>query len=111
MTVEELRKSYALETGRDSDSPNMFRPGYVEWLEHELCRENDIKLMVSKILEYMKPCPECEKHKRAVAKLIGIIVLDRVCLHTDEECPHDKDEQYNCSECWIKWAYEEGRDE
>ena len=76
----------------------------------QLCRENDTKFMVSKILEYMKePCPECEKYKRAMNRLMYSIwaqgceacAVIKGCAATDHT---------ECKARLGKWAYEASDD-
>jgi len=48
---------------------------------------------------------EIERHKKAVGRLIDILVLDYRCPLKDWECPHAEDGLYDCALCWLNYAY------
>ena len=127
MTIEELRKQYQEET----EELPFVHDGYGTWLEQKLTQPcTDIAETIKRIMyhkemgtlsktqlevvlsEFKKmvlgtypSCPECEKHKRAVERLIShedFCPFKQPCLNPD----NNKAEV--CKECVRKWAYEEG---
>ena len=60
-----------------------------------------------KLEEYIQS--ECAKHEKVIERLIHYLERSPEC-HWDsgEECPHIKDDNYTCADCWWEWAYEEG---
>ena len=95
MTVEELREEFGnlgffYPYSAWEDKPEEYK----EWLEQKLTQ----------------PCPECEKHKAIIEKLITEASRMEICPKADchilcdmEAIIHVSD----CEACWRKWAYEE----
>jgi len=73
-------------------------------------RKKDYEFMIEKIQEYMtQPCPECEKHKRAIDRMIQI--LDQTGIDCFNLCPIEDEcskSEKGCPYFLRKWAYEEG---
>jgi hypothetical protein len=132
MTIEELRKTYAKETGHkyklNEGIGDVYACGQITWLEQKLTQPcPSCKLAESIIGNLKKKCNEyyeeietyrlshqlaereLDKHKRAVEKFIKYFAsIDNPCPFNIEDKPEciTTALTVDCYSCLRKWAYE-----